>query len=250
MQDACFYAWNCGAVVLAATGNKNASKVEYPAAYANVIAVGAASNCDGRKRSSSNLSEVNKGVYTDPNGCTCDGETYWGSNYGATASKDSLDAVDVIAPTILPTTDISGAEGYDSGDYAMWFNGTSCSTPYAAGVCALIFSKNPTWTPTQVRNQLVNTAQDIVNVESVAGWDEYSGYGLVDASAAVGGASCTYTISPTSKTFTSSGGTSSRGNGIIKQLQLGGNEQCNNMDNGHIRRQWHGEWDGCLLGVG
>jgi subtilisin family serine protease len=184
-QDACTYAWNKGAVVLAATGNENNSVISYPAANLNCIGVGAASNCGDRKRSSSSASEVNPGVHTDPNSYTCDGERWWGSNYGST-TKDAINAVDIIAPTILPTTDRQGANGYDPGDYDLYFNGTSCATPYAAGVCALIISKNPTWTPTQVRNQLCNTAQDIVNVESVAGWDRYTGYGMVDAAAAVG----------------------------------------------------------------
>ena len=62
--------------------------------------------------------------------------------------------------------------------------------------------------------------------------------------------SCTYSISPTSKTFTASGGTGRcRCNGIIKQLHLDGSEQ-RGMDNGYLRQQWHGEWDGCLFGGG
>jgi hypothetical protein len=186
-QTACTYAWNKGAVVLAATGNENNSVISYPAANANVVGVGAASNCGDRKRSSSNSSEVNPGVYTDPNGYTCDGERWWGSNYGST-TKDAANAVDVIAPTILPTTDRVGSNGYVTGDYELYFNGTSCATPYAAGVSALIFSKNPTWTAQQVRNQLCNTAQDIVSVESISGWDRYTGYGMVDAAAATAGA--------------------------------------------------------------
>ena len=100
--------------------------------------------------------------------------------------QDSQGAVDVIAPTILPTTDIQGSGGYAGGDYSNYFNGTSCATPYAAGVAALIKGANPTFSPNQVRAQLVGTAQDIVNVESVAGWDRYSGYGMVDAAAALG----------------------------------------------------------------
>ncbi|MBI3193367.1 MAG: S8 family serine peptidase, partial [Ignavibacteriae bacterium] len=193
-NTACTYAWNAGSVVLAATGNENKTSISYPAGNTNVIGVGAASNCGDRKRSSSNAGEVNPGVSTDPNGYTCDGERWWGSSYGST-TKDAATAVDVIAPTILPTTDIVGAGGYEAGDYDLYFNGTSCATPYAAGVCALIISKNPTWTPTQVRNQLCNTAQDIVNVESVAGWDRYAGYGMVDAAAAVGiGATPTVTV--------------------------------------------------------
>lgn len=180
------YAWNAGCVILAATGNENASTISYPAIHANVIGVGAASPCGERKRSSSSSSEVNPGVSTDPNGYTCDGERWWGSNYG-TSTAGAAGAVDVIAPTILPTTDRLGSAGYDPSDYSKWFNGTSCATPYAAGVCALIRSANPTWTNTQVRDRLRSTAQDVVSVESGAGWDRYAGYGMVDAAAAVAG---------------------------------------------------------------
>jgi PKD repeat protein len=180
------YAYNAGVVLLAANSNYNESHIRYPANHINVIGVGAASPCGDRKRSSSNPFECNPGVQTDPNGYTCDGERWWGSNYGNT-TPDAAGAVDVIAPTIVPTTDIQGSGGYDPGDYSMFFNGTSCSTPYAAGVCGLIKSKNPTWTNAQIRDQLVTTAIDIVNVESGSGWDRYSGYGMVDAEAAVGG---------------------------------------------------------------
>ena len=185
MDDAVAYADGLGVVLLAATGNDNNSTIGYPAYNPVVIGVGAASPCGDRKRSSSDRKEVNPGVSTDPNDYTCDGERWWGSNYGGT-TQDQEGAVDILAPTILPTTDIQGSSGYDAGDYSMFFNGTSCATPYAAGVCALIKAVNPSWTPAQIRTQLVTTAQDIVNVESVAGWDRYSGYGMVDAAAAVG----------------------------------------------------------------
>ncbi|HKK71872.1 MAG TPA: S8 family serine peptidase [Candidatus Krumholzibacteria bacterium] len=182
------YAHDAGSVILAATGNENASTISYPAVHDVVIGVGAASPCGDRKRSSSSRTEVNSGVNTDPNGYTCDGERWWGSNYGST-TPDDRGAVDVIAPTILPTTDISGSGGYAAGDYDMWFNGTSAATPYAAGVAALVISADPAKTPLQVRDALTSTAQDIVNVESVTGWDRYSGYGMVDAAAAVGAGS-------------------------------------------------------------
>ncbi len=180
------YAHNAGCVILAATSNDNDNVLSYPANHAYVIGVGAASPCGDRKRSSSSYSECNPGVSTDPNGYTCDGERWWGSNYG-TNTKDAAGAVDILGPTILPTTDIVGSGGFRSGDYEPFFNGTSCATPYVAGVCALIKSANPTWTATQVRDQLVDSAIDIVNVESGSGWDRYSGYGMVDAAAAVGG---------------------------------------------------------------
>jgi PKD repeat protein len=183
---AILYAWNHGVVVLAATGNYNTTTIDYPAINTYAIGVGAASPCGERKRSSSSSFECNPGVSTDPNGYTCDGERWWGSNYGP-ATQDAAGAVDVLAPTILPTTDILGSAGYQSGDYEMWFNGTSCATPYAAGVCALIKSAFPSYTAQQIRDRLCDTAEDVISVESGSGWDRYAGYGMVDAEAAVGG---------------------------------------------------------------
>ncbi|RKZ18878.1 hypothetical protein DRQ50_03265 [bacterium] len=180
------YAYNAGCTIFAATGNENASVISYPAINAYVVGVGAASPCGERKRSSSLSSECNPGVSTDPNGWTCDGERWWGSNYGVN-TKDAGGAVDIIAPTILPTTDIQGSGGYDPGNYSGFFNGTSCATPYAAGVGALIKSQNPGWTTAQIRDRIMDTAQDVTSVESGGGWDRYSGYGMIDAEAAVGG---------------------------------------------------------------
>ncbi|QDU69439.1 S8 family serine peptidase [Engelhardtia mirabilis] len=205
-SSAISYANSQGVTILAATANGNQSSLEYPANNALVIGVGAASPCGERKRSSSSTSELNPGVAADPNGYTCDGERWWGSNYG-TNTQDAAGAVDVIAPTILPTTDIQGSGGYDSGNYSQWFNGTSCSTPYAAGVCALIQSANPSFTPVQVRAQLVSTCDDVTSVESGAGWDRYTGYGMVNAAAAVGsggggpGPGATYASLPYSTGF-------------------------------------------------
>jgi len=190
------YAFNAGVVLLAATGNENKTTISYPAIHANVIGVGAASPCGDRKRSSSLASELNPGVSADPNGYTCDGERWWGSNYGTTTSN-AAGAVDIIAPTILPTTDIGGAGGYDPTDYSKWFNGTSCATPYAAGVCALIVSANPTFTPAQTKSRLTSTAVDVTSVESAAGWDRYAGFGMVNSLAAVSGGAPTPTVTVT-----------------------------------------------------
>ncbi|MCF7858280.1 MAG: S8 family serine peptidase [Candidatus Cloacimonetes bacterium] len=161
------YAYSHGVTLLAATANNDYSHIHYPANHEYVIAVGAASPCGERKRASS-----------------CDGENWWGSNYGVNI-QDAPDAVDIVAPTILPATDVTGSSGYSTGQYITNFNGTSCATPYAAGVAALIKSKNPLLTPAQVRTALTSTATDIID-EGPAGWDRYTGYGMVNADAAVG----------------------------------------------------------------
>jgi subtilisin family serine protease len=157
------YAYDRGIPLFAATGNEDASSIVYPAYNNYVISVGAASPSAQRKGPSSS-----------------DGEYWWGSNYGVD-TQDDPHAVDIMGPTILPTTDIVGGGGYDSGNYEMWFNGTSCATPYVAGVAALLKSRNPSLTPAQVRTALTTTA---INMYT-AGWDQWTGYGFVDAAAAL-----------------------------------------------------------------
>ncbi len=118
-----------GSVVLVAAGNNNRSYLNYPASHPSVVAVGATSPCDQRKSPSS-----------------CDGEP-WGSNYG--------NGLDVVAPGVKwYSTDMTGTNGYWSGDYYPYMNGTSSATPAAAGAAALIISYRPCLTGAQVRDIL------------------------------------------------------------------------------------------------
>ena len=61
------------------------------------------------------------------------------------------------------------------------FFGTSAAAPHAAGIAALIRSKNPSLTVSDVRNLMTSTALDIRAV----GIDRDSGYGLAMASTAL-----------------------------------------------------------------
>jgi len=82
--------------------------------------------------------------------------------------------VDISAPgSGIYTTTMGG--GYGA------VNGTSFSSPITAGVLALMMSKNPNLTPSQLSNILLSTATDLGD----AGWDQYYGRGLVNAAAAV-----------------------------------------------------------------
>ncbi len=105
-----------------------------------------------------------------------DGEP-WGSAFGPEVS--------VSAPGVhMWTTDISGSGGYNpNGDYYAYFGGTSGATPLVAGTAALLLSKNPSWTPNQVRNQLQNTADDL----GPPGFDNKFGHGRINAYKALGG---------------------------------------------------------------
>ncbi|MCF7480655.1 S8 family serine peptidase [Vibrio sp. J1-1] len=67
-----------------------------------------------------------------------------------------------------------------TGEDYEYYNGTSMATPHVTGVAGLVWSYHPTCTAAQVRNALVQTATDI----DVAGRDNRTGYGLVNAEAA------------------------------------------------------------------
>lgn len=157
-----------GSPVLFAAGNENTA-VSYPATNPSTIAVAAMSMCNERKNLSS-----------------CDGENWWGSNYGVN--------IDVAAPgTKIYATDISGSAGYSSSDYISGFNGTSSATPNVAGVMALILSANSNLTEQQARYALESTCRKVGNynyADGVTGqpagsWNENLGYGAVDAAAAI-----------------------------------------------------------------
>ena len=88
------------------------------------------------------------------------------SNYGTN--------LDIMAPgSSIYSTMASG--GYQ------YLSGTSTAAPYVAGVAALLLTVNPALTPELVGNTLNSTAIDI----RTTGYDEYSGWGIVNAFQAV-----------------------------------------------------------------
>ena len=89
-----------------------------------------------------------------------------------------------------PEMSLVAPSGSDPGDivtldrnngYWSNFNGTSASCPQVAGVAALMLQAAPNLTEVQVRETLQQTARDL----NATGFDNDTGYGLVDAQAAV-----------------------------------------------------------------
>ena len=150
---------NYDVVVVCSAGNNGGDSspdktIRYPARYSNTIAVGASNDNDQRWTTA--------GVD--------------GSAYGS--------QLDVVAPggvSTIWTTDISGAGGYDGGDYTDSFGGTSASAPFVSGIAALIRSKFSSLTQEQVRSSIQLSADD----KGTAGKDDYYGYGRVNAYKAV-----------------------------------------------------------------
>lgn len=146
-----------GCVVLFAAGNGNENMdTDGYASYPKVVAVGATDNRDG------------KASYSD---------------FGTT--------LDIVAPggdnTGLVTTDRMGAPGYVTGNYTPVngfdrFIGTSAATPVAAGVVALMLSRDPSQTNSQVVTKMQNTADKVGGVVYDAnGHNDDYGSGRVNA---------------------------------------------------------------------
>lgn len=139
LRDAVEYASDHRVLLVAAAGNEGSSSVSYPAAYPEVIAVGATNKMDGRASF---------------------------SNYGSD--------LEIMAPG----TDIWSTKPTDSYRF---LDGTSTATPFVSGVAGLMLSVNPGLTPEEIRNKLNGSANDL----GTSGWDQETGWGLLNASAAV-----------------------------------------------------------------
>lgn len=105
-------------------------------------------------------------------------------------------ALDFVAPSGggyagITTTDRTGTAGYNTattangGDYTSAFGGTSSASPLAAGIAALLLSKNPNLTAEQIRGIMQDSAEKIGPVAYSGGRNDYYGYGCVDAEAAL-----------------------------------------------------------------
>ncbi len=135
-----------GMVHFVSAGNDGTGTIGYPSSIASVNSV-AALNRTGARASFSQF----------------------GTGLDFSAPGESIDACDR-----------TGANGYGSGDYTI-IDGTSFSSPYAAGVAALILSRNPALTAAQVESIMQTTAVDL----GTAGYDTGFGWGFVNANAAV-----------------------------------------------------------------
>jgi hypothetical protein len=157
LRSAMAYAEAHGVVPVVATANEFSQHTNIPTVYDQAVGAGAIVPKTGGATSSD---FTVKAAY---------------SNYGP--------LVDVVAPSSIYETNLSG--GYDHG------SGTSSAMPGVAGVAALVIAaaQDRSITPSEqeVLQILRMSADDLVGgpYHYAAGWDKYTGWGRVDAAKAV-----------------------------------------------------------------
>ena len=110
-------------------------------------------------------------------------------NLGTEKTKD-LAAPGVEIVSTYPVK-LSSGSPYGAGYCAL--TGTSMATPVVSGIAALVWARNPSLSPGDVKSILCSTAADIRRSNgSGAGFDAYTGYGLIRADLAVAGARVCY----------------------------------------------------------
>ena len=162
-QDAVNYAYRKGAVIIVAAGNEAMDTEDYsPSGLRNVIAVGA-TDLEDKRASFSN----------------------WGQTVDISAP--GVDVLSLRARRTdfmlgIPDVDYKPRSAYVGQDRRYFrASGTSFSAPMVAATASLILAKSPKLTNKQVERMLLNSARDI----EVPGWDQLTGYGLLDARAAL-----------------------------------------------------------------
>jgi len=162
---------NAGITLVAASGNEGyCDSMASPACLSKVISIGAVYD-----RSDPGY---NWGFCVEPAACAgvpdplcAPNPICWNTPAPdmVTCYSNTASFLDLLAPAHdAYTTDIVGPGGYSSGDYYTEFGGTSASAPYAAGAVACLQSAAKAITgdflsPTQVKDKLVSTGDDITD---------------------------------------------------------------------------------------
>jgi subtilisin family serine protease len=169
---------DAGITVLAASGNEGyCDSLGCPAALSPVISVGAVYDATLGNPSFCISSDTCYVGASSDSRCTKPAEPWiaWeGSTFAkkVTCYSNVASFLDILAPSHdAYTTDISGAEGYESGNFTSDFGGTSAACPYAAGAVALLQSaakatRGSFLQPAEIRTLLTCTGELITDTKN------------------------------------------------------------------------------------
>jgi subtilisin family serine protease len=169
ISDGVYEAWDAGAKLTNnsyGVGSSSAITLAFQITYAaGVMHFGSAGNdSTGSLGYPASLDEVNSVSAITPMGVLASFSN-WGNGLLWSAPGTSV-----------RSTDRTGSDGYDGGDYT-WFGGTSAASPCAAGVAALIMSADPSLISQTTGPIMAGTAKDL----GAPGYDTTYGYGLPNA---------------------------------------------------------------------
>jgi hypothetical protein len=181
-------AWAAGIIVVFAAGNGHWG---FPGQHPDVISVGGVSiDQAGNLQASDYSSGFDSNVY--PGRRVPDLSGLVGMRPGAQLIMLPVPEGCTLDADLSGGNHPNGDETPNNDGWAA-FSGTSAATPQIAGVCALIKQACPRLTPPEVRDILMSTARDVTTGTNhpnfgnaaVAGPDNATGNGLVDANKAV-----------------------------------------------------------------
>jgi subtilisin family serine protease len=160
-QAAVEFANSKGALVVVAAGNDGANIKDYSPAGLDGVIVATAINHEGKRENYSNWGDVDIAAP--------------GSDIVSLRAART-DLMQFELKDYKPGTNVIGRERL-----LYYASGTSFAAPYVTGVASLLLSINPKLTAAEVKRMILQSAKDI----DVPGTDQFTGYGLLDAAAAL-----------------------------------------------------------------
>jgi len=169
-----------GVTVVAAAGNGNVRGVgqpalDFPAADAGVIAVGASAMCDGS--SARDFANAYEYVASYSNYTTDRSRRFVVAPGGDPSVQQVQCPVASCIDYLQWILNLYSTTAFGGGGQTVLIAGTSMASPHVAGVAALMLSADPDLTPSQIATMITSTATNID--------DPRQGYGRVDADAAL-----------------------------------------------------------------
>ena len=143
LQKGALALWNSGLIVVAAAGNSgpDSKSIKSPGTSSRIITVGGLD--DGRN---DNVIKI--------------------ADFSSRGPADYKFKPDIVAPSV---DIISTCNNFKQGFYTQ-MSGTSVATPMIAGICAILSSQNPTFSPDKIKHTLLNLCHPLTHNKNEEGY--------------------------------------------------------------------------------